>query len=195
MKSDQPSEARERVLNVAERLFSERGYAPVTLKDIADALGMKQASLYYHVPGGKEALYVEVSERSFRRHRAGLEDAITSGGSEPREQLRGAARWILSQSIPDLGRMTNSDMPEIHEEHGRRLMQIAYESLLLPVAGIFQRAYESGEFRSREYVLLAGAFISVIASVQNLPDRFTRQPKTQMADTLIDLFLNGVVNR
>ena len=193
--SDQPSEARERVLNVAEHLFSERGYAPVTLKDIADALGMKQASLYYHVPGGKEALFVEVSERSFRRHRAGLEEAIASAGDVPREQLRGAARWILSQSIPDLGRMVNSDMPEIYEQHAHRLMQIAFESLLLPVAGIFQRAYETGAFRSSEFILLAGAFISVIASVQNLPDRFTRQPKTEMAETLIDVFLNGVVTK
>lgn len=195
MKSDQPSEARERVLNVAERLFSERGYAPVTLKDIANELGMKQASLYYHVPGGKEDLFVEVSERNFRRHRAGLEEAIANAGSEPREQLRGAARWILSQSIPDLGRMTNSDMPEIHEEHAHRLMQIAFESLLMPVAGIFQRAYMSGAFRSSEFVLMAGAFISVIASVQNLPERFLRQTRAQMADTLIDMFLNGVVTK
>ncbi len=72
-------------------------------------------------------------------------------------------------------------------------MQIAFELLLLPVAGIFQRGYEMGEFRSSEFILLAGAFISVIASVQTLPDRFTRQPKTQMADTLIDVFLNGVL--
>lgn len=195
MKSEQPSEARARVLNVAEHLFSERGYAPVTLKDIADELGMKQASLYYHVPGGKEALFVEVSERSFHRHRAGLEEAIASAGSEPREQLRGAARWILSQSIPDLGRMVNSDMPEIHEQHAHRLMQIAFESLLLPVAGIFQRAYETGAFRASDFILMAGAFISVIASVQNLPDRFTRQPKAEMAETLIDVFLNGIVTK
>ncbi len=193
MKSEQTSESRERVLNVAEHLFSERGYAPVKLKDIADELGMKQASLYYHVPGGKEALFVEVSERSFRRHRAGLEEAIATAGSEPREQLRGAASWILSQSIPDLGRMINSDMPAIHEAHAHRLMQIAFESLLLPVAGIFQNGYELGQFRSSEFVMLAGAFISVIASVQTLPDRFTRQPKTQMADSLIDVFLNGVL--
>lgn len=193
MKTDQSSLARERVLNAAEHLFSERGYAPVTLRDIADQLGMKQASLYYHVPGGKEALFVEVTERSFHRHRAGLEAAIDSAGSEPREQLRGAACWILSQSIPDLGRMINSDMPEIEETQAHRLMQIAFESLILPVAGIFQRAYEKGGFRTSEPILLAGAFISVIASVHNLPDRFTRQPKAQMADTMIDVFLNGLV--
>ena len=91
--------------------------------------------------------------------------------------------------------MVNSDMPAIQEAHANRLMQIAFESLLLPVAGIFQRGYELGVFRSSEFILLAGAFISVIASVQNLPDRFSRQPKTQMADTLIDIFLHGVMTK
>lgn len=37
------SAARERVLNVAERLFSECGYRSVTLKDIAGELRIKQA--------------------------------------------------------------------------------------------------------------------------------------------------------
>src|SRR4051794_12705996 len=95
------SEARQRVLNVAERLFNERGYASVTLKEIADELGMRQASLYYHVPGGKEALFIEVSERGFHRHRQGLEEAITGAASDLREQLRGAARWILAHPMPD----------------------------------------------------------------------------------------------
>src|SRR5215204_6155144 len=99
MMNDKPREARERVLNVAEHLFRERGYASVTLKDIADELGMKQASLYYHVPGGKEALFIEVSERGFHQHRVGLEGAIASAGSELREQMRGAARWILSHPM------------------------------------------------------------------------------------------------
>lgn len=193
MKIDRPSESRERVLNVAEQLFSERGYAPVTLKDIADTLGMKQASLYYHVPGGKEALFVEVSERSFHRHRAGLESAINSAKDNPEEQLRSAAYWIISQTIPDLGRMANSDMPEIGDEHAHRLMQIAFESLLLPIAAIFRNGYESGMFRSSQATMQAGAFISMISALRNLPDRFITQPKTEMADTLIDLFLHGVV--
>jgi AcrR family transcriptional regulator len=195
MATDKPSEARERVLNVAERLFSERGYASVTLKDIADELGMRQASLYYHVPGGKEALFVEVSEKSFHRHRAGLEESIQRAGTESREQLRGAARWILSQPMPDLGRMINSDMPAISDAHAQRLMQIAFESLLLPVAEIFQRAYERGEFHSEQTTLLAGAFISVISSIRNLPAHFARQPKADMADTLIDVLLNGLIPR
>jgi AcrR family transcriptional regulator len=45
---------------VAEHRLAARGYTSVTLKDIANQLGIKQASLYYHFPGGKENLYMEV---------------------------------------------------------------------------------------------------------------------------------------
>ena len=50
------SEARERVLLVAERLFRERGYQAVTLRDIAQEVGIRHTSLYHHFPRGRNRL-------------------------------------------------------------------------------------------------------------------------------------------
>jgi len=58
------SDASARVLDAAEQLFIQHGYAAVTLRTIADALGMRQASLYYHFPEGKEQLFVAMATRS-----------------------------------------------------------------------------------------------------------------------------------
>ena len=41
-------DTRQRVLDVAARQFRARGYAGVSLRDIADEAGMKAGSLYYH---------------------------------------------------------------------------------------------------------------------------------------------------
>ncbi|GHO47851.1 helix-turn-helix domain-containing protein [Ktedonospora formicarum] len=57
------SEAHERVLNTAERLFGERGYQVVTLRDIAHEIGIRHTSLYHHFPRGKEELFVEATTR------------------------------------------------------------------------------------------------------------------------------------
>src|SRR5689334_2892214 len=76
------SEARERVLNMAERLFGERGYQVVTLRDIAHEIGIRHTSLYHHFPRGKEELFVEVTTRRMHAYRAGLEDAIGAAGSD-----------------------------------------------------------------------------------------------------------------
>ena len=66
----------QRILDVAEALFMDRGYSAITLRDIADELGIKQASLYYHFPAGKEQIFVAMAERLFERHREGLETAL-----------------------------------------------------------------------------------------------------------------------
>ena len=52
----------ERILDVAEELFAERGYAGATLREVAGRVGLRIPSLYNHFPG-KEALYVAVLER------------------------------------------------------------------------------------------------------------------------------------
>ena len=39
---------KERILNEALRLFSEKGYSDVYVSDIAEAVGIKAPSLYKH---------------------------------------------------------------------------------------------------------------------------------------------------
>ena len=51
-----------RILDAAEALFAERGYAGTTLRDVAAAVGIRNPSLYNHFPN-KESLYAAVLER------------------------------------------------------------------------------------------------------------------------------------
>ncbi len=52
-------DTRTRICERALDLFAEKGYAASTMKDIAAAVGMKDASLYNHFPG-KQALFEAV---------------------------------------------------------------------------------------------------------------------------------------
>ena len=185
------SEARERVLVEAERQFGERGYTAVTLRDIANALGIKQASLYHHVPGGKEELFVEVTERTLRRHRDGLAAAIAGAGPQLRAQLRAVADWLLAHPPMDLVRMSYSDMPAIDPQHAERLSRLAYEALLVPLAAVLQQAQARGEIRHHNLFLVAGGLLGMIESLHSAPTNsgISRQ---QMAWQLIDVMLDGL---
>lgn len=60
-----PAVTRDRILDVAEALFAERGLAGVSMRDLAARAGLTPASLYNHF-SGKDALYESVLERGMR---------------------------------------------------------------------------------------------------------------------------------
>lgn len=187
-----PSESRERVLSLAEALFSERGYDSVTLRDIASGVGIRQASLYHHAPGGKEQLYVEVTERGLRRHQAGLEAAIREAIGL-RSQLRASARWLLSQPPMNLSRFVRSDLPAIAREHADRLLATSYTALFVPIERILREAARDGEIGSRNPTLIAATFISLIEGLWDANYvNAIRHTREEMADELIDVLLDGL---
>ena len=51
-----PPDTRERILDVALDLFTEKGYDKTSLREIAEQLGFTKAALYYHFPGKKDIL-------------------------------------------------------------------------------------------------------------------------------------------
>lgn len=189
------SEARERVIEVAERLFAQKGYAAVTLRDIAGQLGIKHASLYHHAPGGKEELYIEVMERTLRRHNAGLTAAIMTAAPNIRARLCAAADWLLSQPPMDLVRMVYSDMPEINADHAHRLSQNAFEMMITPIGLALEMAQARGEVKNHNVGLVAGGLLGMLESLHAVPQDALdegRHSRQGMAYELIDVMLNGV---
>ncbi len=182
-----PQDSRERVLSVAEKLFTEKGYAAVTLRDIAQALNIKQASLYYHAPAGKEALFVEAMERSFQRHRDGLQRALDETPQDLRAQMLAVARWFFSQPMTNFARLMQSDMPAISQAHALRLSQAAREALILPIQGVFERA---GVAHS---AIVAGMYLSVVEGIHSLPTAYSDIPKESLAEIIVDYLLHGLL--
>lgn len=187
---------RARVLDAAEQLFAQRGYTAVTLRDIAAAVGIRHASLYHHVPGGKEQLFVEVTERHLRRHQHGLGENIRAAAPDLRARLRAAADWLLSQPPMDLVRMAYSDMPAIDTTHAARLSALAYEALLAPVEQVLAAAQQAGGVRSHDPSVIAGGLVGMIESLYAVPQSAlgeTAPTRQQMAYTLIDVLLDGLL--
>ena len=54
-----------RILDVAEAMFAQSGFAGTSLRDIATQVGIRQPGLYRHYPS-KEELYRKVFERALR---------------------------------------------------------------------------------------------------------------------------------
>jgi AcrR family transcriptional regulator len=70
----------ERILDAAEQLFAEHGYAGTTLRHVAARVGLRIPSLYNHFPS-KDALYAAVLERGFGPVLALLSETQGEGGA------------------------------------------------------------------------------------------------------------------
>lgn len=189
--TDTPDNAtRQHILHVAEQLFATRGYAAVKLRDIADAVGMKHASLYYYVPGGKEQLFIQTFEHSFERHQQGIMQAIDAAGPMLRDQLYAIADWFVTQPAMAIDRIQHGDRPKISQAEIGRLSTLAYNALRLPIVTALQHAQSRDEIHIADFDLAAMAFISLIQSTRNIPntDEATRQA---IGYQLVDMILNG----
>lgn len=57
-----PIDRKTEIINCAAKLFKEKGYSAVTMRDIAQALDIKAASLYNHIKSKQEILVLIVIE-------------------------------------------------------------------------------------------------------------------------------------
>ncbi|WP_083232838.1 TetR/AcrR family transcriptional regulator [Endozoicomonas atrinae] len=55
----------QRILDVSERLFAQKGYAGASLREVAEEVGIREPGLYRHFKN-KEELYQQVLERALR---------------------------------------------------------------------------------------------------------------------------------
>ncbi|HKA16516.1 MAG TPA: helix-turn-helix domain-containing protein [Myxococcota bacterium] len=104
----QPPITRDRILDTAEALFAERGFAGTAVRDIASAVDLTAASLYNHF-AGKEALYAAVLERGLRPLIDVLEDLAGH------EHERSALDATLGRAMAHLARRPNVARLIYHE--------------------------------------------------------------------------------
>ena len=195
--------SKDRVLAAADRLFMERGYKTVTLRDIAEAVGIKHASLYYHAPGGKEQLFIEVTERNLHKHQVGLTGAMLAAGDDLRGALHAAAGWLLSQPPMDLMRMTLSDLHEIAPNHAQQLSKLAQTCMLDPLKHVLDAAQSRAEIAPIDSGVIAGGLLAMLEGLHAVPDiafqlgdsAWRGKTRLDMAHYLVEALLQGLLPR
>ncbi len=186
------NEARERVLDVAEKLFMTKGFQAVSMRDIADTLGVRQSSLYYHAPQGKEQLFYDAAVRSLERHKIQLDTIIDRYEPDFRRQFHAVADWFVQLDDMDLVRLIRLDLPEISEQYKNLISAAFYQTLMLPISRIVQRHQAAGNISRVDPDALVGSLLAVVAWTNyfNSADEPQTMPQDHI-DQMIDILLDG----
>lgn len=98
----------DRILDAAETLFAERGFAGTVVRDIAGQVGLNAASLYNHFPGKKE-LYEAVLERGLRPIFEMLTELAGSDWSPARDERAIDTIMDYLAAKPNLARLLHQE--------------------------------------------------------------------------------------
>lgn len=185
-------------MDVAESHLARQGYMGVSLEAIAGEVGVSKPALYYHFPGGKEQLFVEIAHRSLGRVSAGLEGAMAASGSGA-GKLGEAARWLMEEG--ERGHPVN-EMRDVarfsSEEHHGALAEGFYRSFYGPIHGAISGAVGSGEFRDGDPEAMTWAFLGLVSGmldVRGVPAGGSDRDGAQMAAEMVGIFLEGALAR
>ena len=103
------------VLDVAATIFAEKTYAGASTRDIAERLGVRQASLYYYFPS-KEAALAAICEHGVKDFISNLQ-AIIAGSASAADKLRAA----IANHLAPLRRHPDADYVCVFIRHRREL--------------------------------------------------------------------------
>lgn len=134
--------SRERIVAEALAMMDEAGLAEVSLRGLAERLGVRAPSLYWHVPT-KAALYAEMSETVFRRCLEAVPPARDWQG-----WLRefGLVLWRAQHEVRDATRLIMLVRPDPDKVEALRravAAALARHGLPDPQATLMQRAVQA----------------------------------------------------
>lgn len=187
---------RRQILQAAEELFLARGYKGVSMKDIADAVHVKAAALYYHFPEGKEELFAEMVRQVLSEATEQMLQALAEA-SDFRERLTLLTQRLLVFPL-DRFSLLFRDAHE-HLDKQKDFFEAVGLSFLQQVAGIFQEAAQAGEVTAQIpphllALLYEGMCIAVLNGSRLAPELVHGHNTGQLADILVSALLDGIVS-
>jgi AcrR family transcriptional regulator len=135
------------IIEAAARVFAERGFYGASTQDIADVLGIRQASLYYYFPskeGALELVCLKGVEGFFEAAKA-----IATGPGTPGERLTRLIQSHLSPLIDrsDFVRVFLNERQHLPAESRRRIGKWS-RGLEKIFEDVLKEGVRCGEFRS-----------------------------------------------
>jgi AcrR family transcriptional regulator len=179
---------RSQVLEVAEGLLHQHGYLGVSLETVAQRIGIRKASLYYHFPGGKEEVMLEIAHHILARDEQGFKQAIASSATAS-GQLRAVARWMATGPGPT-ELVLHDAMRFMPEEHQATLTQSFFAKLYEPIHTVISKGVANKEFRPHDVELSTWSLLAILAEIHKMLPH-TQTPAT-LPDRLIKFFIRGL---
>ncbi|WP_423226620.1 TetR/AcrR family transcriptional regulator [Candidatus Amarolinea aalborgensis] len=137
----------ERILEGATHLFVTQGYHRISMREIAEAVGVSKAGLYYHFKDKEDLLLAILT--AYLDHIERLLDGVQQAGGSTRSQVTGLMQAIFAQAPEQRAiiRLASQEMLQLSQEARARFGLIYHQKFIAQIEAILQRGMSRGELR------------------------------------------------
>ena len=152
--------SRAMVIDTACALFAERGYRGTSMKDLAEALGVRASSLYNHVASKQDILFA-IMDKAMDRAISAQEQAL-AGVTDPPEQLRAATESLVLDFLRNPAEVTvcNTEVRSL-EVANRDAIVAKRDRYADRVRAIIAAGCQAGRFQTENPQLAAFAVLEM----------------------------------
>jgi len=186
---------RQRVIDAAAATFAKDGYHGVSTRQIADVIGIKAGSLYFHLDS-KETALEEICLRGLAIVEGAIETAFQkSSGLSPR------LRQFFATTLEDIRRHSDYIVVYIREhqhltQDARARLDISSLKFRSQLEGLFLEALQDGELFEGLTPPTAG--LITIGTVKTISQFYTDGPLErfdQFAQDAVDCLIRGLAKK
>jgi len=182
----------EDILAVASQLFIQQGYHGLSMRQIAEAVGVSKAALYYHFKD-KEELFLAILERSLDQV-ASIIDEISTGQAATRQKIQDLVKNILEQpaELRAFIRLASQEMAQLSVPARRKFNRTYHERFINKIQAILQAGIERGELKPVDPSVATWALLGMMypyfypAHSQEVP------PPREVHTQLVRIFMDGL---
>ena len=189
-----------RIIDEARQLYQQGGYNHINLDVIAKTLKITRPALYFHFPGGKEQLLLEVIKSVGREIAQQLQTAA-SCSDKVREQLRSILLSISRQPLLDHKKLIEAEIDQLTPATVQQMHEV-FETVIQIISDVIEVGIKQREIRSIDPYIAVFSFMGLCQQVEQYmkldpnmaPDFLCNFPSSieGMSEVLLDLWFDGM---
>lgn len=190
------TQTRDRILQAAQRLFARKGYDGTTTRDLAQAAGVAEGTLFRHFTN-KKAILIEIATQGWVEILTDLLTELSEMGSYKAVAQVMRRRMLNLHQNADLLRVCFMEA-QFHPDLRDQIQSEVIGKMTDVAEAFFQTAMDRGIYRRMNPRVVAQVFLGMFTIAGFSQDTImdansSPQAMKDMAEGLADIFLNGVL--
>jgi AcrR family transcriptional regulator len=188
-------ELRDEILTAARDLFVRNGYESVTMRKVAERVGVAPGTIYHYFDD-KDAILATICEETFARLDKRMEALAKDPGGDPLERLRRAGRMYIQFGLDHPERYFlafalagHAPKSESVMKAGLRSFDCLRESVRACVDAGLTRTSDVEEIAQSLWACVHGLVMLLIAKPE-----FPFIEHSRLVDSLLDITMEGIRN-